>query len=88
VRNQNDAWWLANGIEYGETPLADAGEGEQEIARVVADPTYTVEQLGFDRDSLDPNEPDGRYVYRIYGRGPGGTNVAQSVVESTFTRRF
>lgn len=88
VRGENDAFWDANGIEYGETPLGDVGDGQQEIGRVAADPQYTIEQLGFDRDSLDPNEPDGRYVYRIYARGAGGTTVAQSVVESTFTRRF
>jgi type IV pilus assembly protein PilX len=88
VRNQDNTFWNANGIRYGETPFATPGAGVQEIARVAADPQYTIEQLGFDRDSLDPNEPDGRYVYRIYGRGAGGTTVAQSVVESTFTRRF
>jgi type IV pilus assembly protein PilX len=88
VRNQDNAWWNANGMEYGETAFATPGAGVRDLGRVVADPQYTVEQLGFDRDSLDPNEPDGRYVYRIYGRGAGGTNVAQSVVESTFTRRF
>jgi type IV pilus assembly protein PilX len=88
VRNQDDSFWNDNGVEYGETPFATPGAGVRDLGRVVADPQYTVEQLGFDRDSFDPNEPDGRYVYRIYGRGPGGTNIAQSVVESTFTRRF
>jgi type IV pilus assembly protein PilX len=88
VRNQDDNFWDNNGVEYGETPFATPGAGIRDIGRVVADPQYTIEQLAFERDSWDSNEVDGRYVYRIYGRGAGGTNVAQSVVESTFTRRF
>jgi type IV pilus assembly protein PilX len=81
VRTQGEAFWDEHGVEYGEA-------GEQDIDRVTEDPQYVVEALGFDRDSLDPNEQEGRWVYRIYGRGTGGTDVAQTVVESTFTRRF
>jgi type IV pilus assembly protein PilX len=81
VRLEDEDWWADRGLEYGVA-------GEQEIERVTDDPTFVVEAMGFDRDSLDPNEPEGRWVYRIYGRGTGGTDVAQSVVESTFTRRF
>jgi type IV pilus assembly protein PilX len=81
VRGEDPEFWEDNGMEY-------AAAGTRQIDHVTADPTYVVEEMGFDRDSLDPNEQDGRFVYRIYARGTGGTNVAQSVVESTFTRRF
>lgn len=81
-RTSNALWWQANAVSYG-TAAPD-------LPFVAGDPDHVVEELGFVRDNFLVGEapPEGRMVYRIHSRGEGGTAVAQSVVESTFTRRF
>lgn len=82
IRGADEDWWTENGVQFG-TP-------DEDIEMVADDPAYVAEELGFVRDNFLVGEapPEGRMVYRIYSRGEGGTEVAQAVVESTFTRRF
>jgi type IV pilus assembly protein PilX len=82
IRGADEAWWDANGVQFGTA--------DDDIELVSDDPAYVAEELGFVRDNFLVGEapPEGRMVYRIYSRGEGGTEVAQAVVESTFTRRF
>jgi type IV pilus assembly protein PilX len=80
----DDTWWNANSHEYG----SDTGAGN--LAEVSSDPRYLIEEVDFVPDSLvrGIGVPTGRNFYGVTALGAGGTDAAQTVVETTFTRRF
>ncbi len=80
----DDTWWSANSHEYG----ADTGAGN--LTEVSSDPRYLIEEVDFVPDSLvrGIGVPTGRNFYGVTALGAGGTAAAQTVVETTFTRRF
>lgn len=82
LRSQDADWWTGNTVEYGD--------GDEPIDLVREQPRFVVEELGFVEDDLATGlgPPEGRAVYRVYARAEGGTASAQSVVETTVTRRF
>lgn len=83
LRVQDDDWWLEHGREYGEA-------GSVEIPGVQQEPVYVIEELGFIPFSptVGNGIPGGRIFYRNTARAYGGTEAAQAVVESTFTRPY
>ncbi|HEY4365983.1 MAG TPA: PilX N-terminal domain-containing pilus assembly protein [Steroidobacteraceae bacterium] len=80
---QNQDWWDTNGKEYGVA-------GSHELNQAKRDPSVVIEELGFTPYSLTVGKgvPGGRTFYRNTARGVGGTDAAQTVVESTFTRPY
>ena len=54
------------------------------------DPRYVIEELAFVRDSLvvgqDPSE--GRDFYQVTARSTGASGRANTVLQSTYTRRY
>jgi type IV pilus assembly protein PilX len=82
---QTRDWWDDPDItlEYG-------ANGVDDIAELAADPHLVVEALGFVPDSLTVGHgvPEGRDFYRITAHSTGGSGEAESIVQSTFTRRF
>ena len=80
---QSVSFWSAHATEYGAA-------GTQEIPGVTQDPQYIIEEAGFVPDSLTVGRgvPPGRTFYRNTAHSFGGTDTAQTVVQSTFTRRY
>ena len=78
--------WNANATPYGTggpaATLTNSG--------LNATPRYTVESLGFVRDSLDQGQepPEGRDFFQISSRSTGATGLANTVLQSTYARRF
>jgi len=78
-------FWDARATEYGTGPNDLGGTGG-----VSRNPQYVIEELGFIPDSLTVGKgvPSGRTYYKNTAHGFGGTQSAQTVVESTYTRRY
>jgi len=83
LRTQTQSWWNDKGKEYGVA-------GTKELTEVKRDPQVVIEELGFTPFSLTVGRgvPAGRTFYRNTARGVGGTDSAQTVLESTFTRPY
>jgi type IV pilus assembly protein PilX len=83
LRDQDDAWWVANGREYGVA-------GTKEMTEATRDPRIVTDDMGFISDSLTVGHgpPEGRNFYRITSSSTGASATANVVVESTYTRRF
>lgn len=77
IENQTPAWWSTNGQEV-EAELDDLSE----------QPYYVIEEAGFVRDSLLFDETGGRDYYRITGQSTGASGMANTVLQSTYARRF
>jgi type IV pilus assembly protein PilX len=75
--------WTANAAVYGQVGL----KGNDKL---FDNPRYTVEDLGFQQDSLvtgqDP--PEGREFYQVSALSTGATGLATTVLQSTYTRVF
>ena len=83
LADQSATWWQTNAREYGKAGIKD-------ISDVNTDPYFVVEEQAYVRDNLDSgqNPPTGRSFYRVTARGTGGSDVAQTVLQSTFVKRF
>jgi type IV pilus assembly protein PilX len=84
---QNTPWWEANGIEFERNPASPA---QNEISGLKEDPHFIVESLGFVSDSLTEGHgpPQGRDFYQVTARSAGGSGNANTVLRSTYARRF
>ncbi|ADJ28938.1 pilus assembly PilX family protein [Nitrosococcus watsonii] len=76
-------WWTTTGDArvYGNAALA----------KVKTAPKHLVEYHSFIRDGLTlgkQSDEVGRLAYRVTARGTGGTDQAQTILQSTYTRRF
>lgn len=58
------------------------------VAGLTNDPAYTIEEAGVDRDSLVVDEPGARVFYTVTSRSTGASGQANTVLQSTFARRF
>jgi type IV pilus assembly protein PilX len=67
---------------------ADAFAIDEDIDGLSVDPSYVIEKAGFVRDSLLFDETGGRDFYRVTGRSTGASGLANSVLQSTYARRF
>ncbi len=61
---------------------------DEEIPELSRAPSYVIEKAGFVRDSLLFDETGGRDFYRISGQSNGASGLANSVLQSTYARRF
>lgn len=84
---QDSEWWQANGIEFERNPAAPETGEIQDLDR---DPEFLVESLGFVSDSLTIGQgaPQGRDFYQVTARSTGGSGRANTVLRSTYARRF
>lgn len=83
LRSQLQSWWDTNAIEYGVA-------GTHEVTYTQREPQAVTEELGFISDSLTAGHgpPEGRDFYRVTAHSSGGSDAAQAVLETTYTRRF
>ncbi len=74
--------WSTQAQTYGTASITLANLHEQ--------PQYTTESLGFVPDSLDVGQdpPEGRDFYQISAHSSGASGKANTVLQSTFARRF
>jgi type IV pilus assembly protein PilX len=75
--------WNVNAQVYGQAGLT----GNDKLA---VNPRYTTELLGFIPDSLDQGQevPDGRDFFQVSASSTGATGLANTVLQSTYARRF
>src|SRR5690606_21506694 len=90
---QPEAWWNANAWSYAPDNTWNATPGTALAGTGLArrDPQFVIEEVEEVTDSLTippTGPPPSRIYYRITSAAQGGTNTAQAVVQSTFTRRF
>ena len=73
------AWWASEGRRADET-LADLG----------TQPRFLIEEQLFAADSLTVGVgvPAGRWFYRVTGRGTGGTDDAEVLIQTSYVRRY
>jgi type IV pilus assembly protein PilX len=80
--NQDDAWWTTNGQTFGMAAMGGLQDAPQAV----------VEELGFVRTDggvvMGQEPPDGRDFYQVTSRSTGGSGLAETVLQSTYTRRF
>ncbi len=77
--------WNANAQLYGV-----AGVVATLTPSLLENPRYTVEALGFVKDSLDSGQepPEGRDFFQVSSHSSGATGLASTVLQSTYARRF
>jgi type IV pilus assembly protein PilX len=77
--------WNANAALYGASGVAASLK-----PTLLEDPRYTVEALGFVKDSLVEGQepPEGRDFFQISSHSTGATGLASTVLQSTYARRF
>lgn len=74
------SWWQTYGRNYGTA-----------ISGVAANPHFIVEEHSQPRGSLVMGTGQARsqrYVYRVTALGVGGTDTAQSIIETMYAERF
>lgn len=83
LSSQTQSWWVSNGREYGVVATKD-------LSDVTTDPYYIIEAQSFVPDSLDmgQNPPTGKSIYRVTAHGTGGSDDSQSILQTTFVKRF
>jgi type IV pilus assembly protein PilX len=85
VANQSADWWRNNA-----TAFTDA-TGRPMTGGLAENPQYVIEQRGFVRTDggLQTGVPPaGRDFYEVTGRSTGATGLANTVVQTTFARKF
>lgn len=82
IGGQTASWWATNGREYGTA-------GSKEIGRT-QDPFYIMEFQDYVKDDLVVGftSATGRVFYRVTSSSIGGSDTAQSVLQSSFVKRF
>lgn len=77
--------WSVNAQLYGS-----AGIAATLVPTLAEDPRYTVEDLGFVKDSLVEGQepPEGRDFFQVSSHSSGATGLANTVLQSTYARRF
>jgi type IV pilus assembly protein PilX len=77
-------WSNANSQEFGDT-------GKQEFNDLSADPRYTIEENQFVGDVLNIGSSgviEGRLIVTVTAHSTGASGQANTVLQSTFARRF
>ena len=82
LRYQPKSWWDSHGRVFMG--------GDDDLDVVHEQPQAVIEEMAFVPDSLTVGQgaPTGKTYYRVTSRGFGATDKAESVVQSTYTRRF
>jgi type IV pilus assembly protein PilX len=86
LSNKPEAFWSDATTGYGKV----YGTSGVDLAGVVEDPRYIIEEAAFIKDDLTEGSgpPTGKVFYRTTARAKGGTDTAIAVVQTTYTRRF
>ncbi|MCF6236725.1 MAG: PilX N-terminal domain-containing pilus assembly protein [Gammaproteobacteria bacterium] len=74
------SWWQSNGRNYSST-----------LNGLAASPRFIVEQNSTSRGSLvmgTGQSRSQRVIYRVTAQGIGGTDTAQSIIETMYAERF
>jgi type IV pilus assembly protein PilX len=79
-----------NATKYGQGGVAASLSGAAGAGKLSQEPRYTLEYSGFipDNKEAPPTWTDGRVVYQVTSRSTGGSGMANTVVRSTYARRF
>jgi len=81
VANQDDTWWDSNGKAFAD------GVGKQ-MSGVSKNPRYVIEEITTVA-GLDPQDPTaGRTFYQITARSTGASGLANTIVQSTYARKY
>jgi type IV pilus assembly protein PilX len=84
--------WLNsnNSTKYGQGGVVATLTGAAGTGKLNVEPRYTIEYAGFipDNKELPPTSTDGRDVYQVTSRSTGASGLTNTVVRSTFARRF
>lgn len=76
------SWWAANGREFGTASSLDVGR--------IQDPFFIMEFHKFVKDdhTIGHSPATGRIFYDVTSSSIGGSNTTQSVLQSSFVKRF
>lgn len=84
--------WLnvSNATLYGQGGVAATLTGSAGSGKLNAEPGYTIEYSGFipDTRELPQTWDEGRLVYQVTSHSTGGSGMTNTVVRSTYARRF
>lgn len=85
-----DDWWNDAKLYIQYARLDKDGVNDLSELKDQNLPQYAIEELEFVPDELGVGHGvvPGRHYYRIISRGVGGSGLAQSMLETTYTRRF
>jgi len=76
----NQAWWNNN-----------ANPIPSNLANVLLDPRVVIERQQYELDTIDigtTSNPTGTTYYRMTARGTGSTNLSESVLQATISKRW
>ncbi|MEP7243379.1 MAG: PilX N-terminal domain-containing pilus assembly protein [Gammaproteobacteria bacterium] len=85
---KDSSWWDSTADEFEADN--DQAAKAKDMTELKADPEYLVESIGFVSDSLTVGHspPQGRDFYQVTGRSTGGSGTPNTVLRSTYARRF
>ena len=84
LASQSATWWTTNATAFAD-PAGNA------MSAVKDNPRYVIEHLGFVRTDGGVETsvlPVGRDFYEVTGRSSGASGLANTVVQTTFARKF
>jgi type IV pilus assembly protein PilX len=82
VSNQSKDWWSSNGQAF-----ADAGGNP--MSGVSDNPRYVIEEIAQVAPIPDPTNPQpGRTFYQVTARSTGASGLANTIVQSTYARKY
>ena len=83
LSDRSAAWWNANARDYGV-------DGSQDMTELDTDPQYLVEELREVPDDLTVGHgpPSSRDFYQVTARSTGVSGNANTIVQSTYVKRF
>jgi type IV pilus assembly protein PilX len=81
VASQDKTWWTANGQGF-------ADGSHKAMSGVAENPRYIIEELA-QVASVDPTDPTaGRTFYQVTARSTGASGLANTVVQTTYARKY
>ena len=90
---QDDTWWNTNGRPYANSGGGNVLTGGDTVtgSYVAANPEFIIEFQKYVPDTLTighKNSVDGKQFFLVTGRAHGGSISAESVLQTSFTKRF
>lgn len=79
-----------NATKYGQGAVAASLSGAAGSGKLSDEPRYTLEYVGFMPNNAEGPQTwsDGRVVFQVTSRSTGGSGMTNTVVRSTYARRF
>jgi len=77
---RDQSWWASNAVDYTGT-----------LDGVGTNPMYLIEAADFVRDSLNmgsQQDESGQVYYRVTARATGGNDLARTLLQSTYAKRY